>query len=268
MGKVYFLVTSPRATIVLPAYYENDGILIVLERILESVRISVECLVVVDEIDDPTVKYVKQFSKKNKSVKFVLNDFGRGPAFAIRKGFESAKSPVVVVTMADGSDDPEVIEQLIRLVERGVTVASASRYMAGGQQVGALFFKSILSKFAGLSLFWLARIGTHDATNSFKAYNANFVRDVGIESQNGFEIGLELTAKAKRLGRQIAEIPTIWLERQIGESNFKLKDWLPHYLSWYFFAFGRSESIDDLKKISLKYQKIKNRLTNAKGKNG
>ena len=38
--------------------------------------------------------------------------------------------------MADGCDDARQIDELARLVERGVAVAAASRYMAGGQQVG------------------------------------------------------------------------------------------------------------------------------------
>jgi len=56
---------------------------------------------------------------------------------------------------------------------------------------------------------------------------------VGIDSRHGFEIGLELTVKAKRLGLPIAEIPTIWLERDVGVSNFKVWAWIPKYLYWY-----------------------------------
>jgi hypothetical protein len=109
--------------------------------------------------------------------------------------------------------------------------------MPGGQQVGGPLLKSTLSRTAGRSLHLLTRIGTRDATNSFKAYDRQFVRDVGIHSRDGFEIGLELTAKARRLGRPVAEIPTIWLDRTAGESNFKLAQWIPHYLRWYRFAF-------------------------------
>jgi dolichol-phosphate mannosyltransferase len=36
----------------------------------------------------------------------------------------------------------------------------------------------------------------------------------------------------------VAELPTIWLERTIGQSNFKLRKWIPHYLKWYFYCFG------------------------------
>jgi len=140
--------------------------------------------------------------------------------------------------MADGCDDARQIDDLVRLVERGVAVAAASRYMAGGQQVGGPVLKGTLSKMAGRSLRVLAHVGTRDATNSFKAYSTEFVREVGIDSRDGFEIGIELTAKAKRLGLPVAEIPTIWLDRQAGVSNFRVAKWIPSYLYWYRFAFG------------------------------
>ncbi len=118
--------------------------------------------------------------------------------------------------MADGCDDPRQIDDLARLVDRGVAVAVASRYMPGGQQVGGPGLKGLMSKTAGRSLRLLAHIGTRDATNSFKAYSTEFVRSVGIDSRDGFEIGIELTAKARRLRLPVAEIPTIWLDRQAG----------------------------------------------------
>ena len=82
--------------------------------------------------------------------------------------------------------------------------------------------KGLLSRLAGRSLQLLARVGTRDATNSFKAYSTDFVRAVGIDSRAGFEIGIELVAKARRLRLPVAEIPTIWLDRQAGVSNFKV----------------------------------------------
>jgi hypothetical protein len=150
--------------------------------------------------------------------------------------------------MADGSDDPRLIDDLTRLVERGVVVAAASRYMPGGQQVGAPFVKRTMSRVAGRSLYILARVGTRDATNSFKAYSADFVREVGIDSRHGFEIGIELTVKARRLRRPVAEIPTIWLERDSGLSRFRVGEWVPHYLRWYFLAFGPELDLTDLRR--------------------
>jgi dolichol-phosphate mannosyltransferase len=246
------------ATVVIPAYNEGDNIIPGLKRIVSAVNHSVSILVVVDEPDDITVAPVNKLSKEHPQFKVVVNTFGNGPANAIRFGISKAKTPIVLVTMADGCDDPRQINELIDLVDRGVVVAAASRYMPGGQQVGGPRLKGFLSKLAGILLYWFAGVGTRDSTNSYKAYSLEFVNKVGIESTSGFEIGLELTAKARRLRLPIAEIPTIWLDRQFGESNFKLRNWIPAYLKWFFFAFG--------KKISYTYFIINKGTPPKKGK--
>ena len=233
---------TPRVSIVIPVYNEGPAIVQCLDRILEAVTLPCEVLVVYDAETDTTVAPLREYARRDPRVVPTLNTYGRGPANAIRFGIDAATAPAAVVTMADGSDDPRQIDDLTRLVERGVVVAAASRYMPGGQQVGGPPLKSFLSRLAGMTLFWFARVGTRDATNSFKAYDAAFVREVGIDSRAGFEIGLELVAKAKRLRRPVAEIPTIWLDRQAGTSNFQLARWIPKYLHWYVFAFtGRVE---------------------------
>ena len=237
----------PRVTVVIPAYNEDDQIIQVLDRLFESVRLPCEVLVVVDSPADTTIPVVEEYAQKEPRLRYLVNTYGRGPANAIRFGIDAAAAPVAVVTMADGCDDARQIDELARLVERGVAVAAASRYMAGGQQVGGPVLKGTLSRMAGRSLRILAHVGTRDATNSFKAYATDFVREVGIDSRDGFEIGIELTAKAKRLGRPVAEIPTIWLDRQAGVSNFKVAKWIPSYLRWYRFAFGPKMSPEQIR---------------------
>ena len=229
---------KPRVSVVVTAYNEGDAIVTCLDRIFEAVTLPCEVLVVFDAPDDTTVPYLEKYAAGEPRLRPTLNTYGRGPARAIRYGIDHSLADVVVVTMADGCDDPQQIDQLARLVERGVVVAAASRYARGGQQVGGPLLKGALSRTAGVSLHWLARVGTRDATNSFKAYNRQFVQDVGIESDSGFEVGLELVAKAKRRRLPVAEIPTIWLDRTFGVSNFKLAKWLPRYLRWYLHAFG------------------------------
>jgi glycosyltransferase involved in cell wall biosynthesis len=232
-------VSEPRVSVVIPVYNEGANIVPCLERILREVLLPAEVLVVHDMPEDTTVPYALEVGGRDPRVRPVLNTYGRGPANAIRFGIDTARAPIAVVTMADGCDDPRQIDDLARLVDRGVVVAAASRYMPGGQQVGGPRLKGMMSRWAGRSLHTFARAGTRDATNSFKAYSTEFVREVGIESRTGFEIGLELTAKATRLRVPVAEIPTIWLDRALGESHFDLGRFLPGYLRWYRFAFGR-----------------------------
>jgi glycosyltransferase involved in cell wall biosynthesis len=242
-------VTEPRVSVIIPAYNESTAIVPCLDRIFEALTWPSEVVVVVDFPEDTTVPVLDQYATKEPRLRTLISTYGRGPANAIRFGIDHACAPVVVITMADGSDDPEQIEHLTRLVERGVVVAAASRYAPGGQQVGGPLLKGLLSRAAGRSLHVLARVGTRDATNSFKAYNREFLKTVGVDSRHGFEIGLELTVKAKRLGLPIAEIPTIWLERHAGVSNFKLWAWIPKYLRWYRHAFGRRVTVDELRAI-------------------
>lgn len=229
---------TPRVSVIVTAYNEGEHIVPHLERLLESVTLPCEVLVVFDSPDDTTVPFIEQIAKECDQVVPMLNTYGPGPARAIRYGMDHASADVAVVTMADGCDDPMQIDQLARLVERGVVIAAASRYMRGGCGIGGPFLKSFLSRLAGLSLYHFARVGTRDATNSFKAYSLPFVREVEIVSDAGFEVGIELVSKARRARRPVAEVPTIWLERDNGESHFDLWKWIPKYCRWYLHAFG------------------------------
>jgi dolichol-phosphate mannosyltransferase len=231
---------KPRVSVVIPAYNEGAAVVSFLDRIFEAISLPAEVLVVYDAVEDTTVPFLEAYAQREPRLRPVLNTLGRGPANALRFGMGRAAADVVVVTMADGSDDPMQIDQLTRLVERGVVVACASRYMRGGQQVGGPWVKGRVSRLAGVSLNLFAHVGTHDATNSFKAYSRTFVERVGIDSNAGFELGIELVAKARRLGLPVAELPTIWLDRADGTSNFKVKAWIPRYLHWYLYALGLS----------------------------
>ena len=240
---------KPRVSVVVTALNEGEAIVMALSRIAEAVSLPCEILVVCDSPDDTTVPWVEKYAREDSRARLVLNNYGRGPARAIRAGFDAAVADVVVVTMADGCDDPQQIDQLTRLVERGVVVAAASRYSRGGQQVGGPLLKGLMSRMAGASLHVLGRVGTWDPTNSFKAYDRRFVHDVGIHSDKGFEVGIELVAKARRLRRPVAELPTIWLDRTYGASNFKIAKWLPAYLRWYRFSFGPRLALDELHRL-------------------
>ena len=104
--------------------------------------------------------------------------------------------------------------------------------------MGGPAFKQGLSRVAGVALYWMVGFPTHDATNNFRLYDAALVNELGIESTGGWEIALELTAKAVRRGVPVAEVPAVWRGRTAGESRFRLLKWLPAYLRWYGYALG------------------------------
>ena len=229
---------TPQLSIVLPVYNEADNIEPVLRGLERAVRTPHEVIVVYDFDEDTTLPVVRRLALPN--VRLERNGLGRGVLNAMRAGIRAARGELVLISMADGSDEPEVVDQMVALAAQGADVVAASRYMRGGRQIGGPPIKALLSRLAGLSLHHLARIPIHDATSNFRLYRRSFLEQVEIESEAGFELALELTVKAHRRGLKLAEVPTVWRDRTAGTSRFQLRRWLPHYVRWYLRAFTRA----------------------------
>jgi glycosyltransferase involved in cell wall biosynthesis len=228
---------GPELAIVLPVYNEGEAVEPVLRTLSAGVRTSHELVVVYDFDGDTTVPVIARLANEIPGLRGVRNDLGRGVLNAMKTGIAATSAPFVLISMADGSDEPHVVDPMVALARGGADVVSASRYMRGGHQAGGPPLKRLMSRTAGLTLHWFAGVPTHDPTNNFKLYSRRFLDSVTIESTAGFELALELTIKATVAGRRIAEVPTTWRDRTAGKSNFKLRKWLPNYLHWYWIAF-------------------------------
>ncbi len=205
-----------------------------LRGVVERTRSRpLEVLVVHDFDEDTTVPVVKRLQVEMPELRLHRNTLGRGVLNAMKSGLRAARAPYVLVTMGDGSDNPDDIDKMYELARAGADVVAGSRYMRGGRQVGGPLLKRSLSRVAGLSLHWLGGIPVHDATSNFRLYSKRLLNQVTIESTGGFELGIELTVKAYRLGMPLAEVPTTWRDRTAGTSRFQLWQWLPRYLKWY-----------------------------------
>jgi glycosyltransferase involved in cell wall biosynthesis len=226
-------------SIVMPVYREGAAVEPVLRATTGSIATPHEILVVYDFDEDPTVPVIDRLSAELPTVRGHRNDLGRGVLNAMKAGITASSGDYVLISMADGSDEPHIVDEMVALAKGGADVVAASRYMRGGHQVGGPRLKRLLSRTAGLTLHWFAGIATHDPTNNFKLYSRPFLDTVTIQSTAGFELALELTVKATLAGRRVAEVPTTWRDRTSGQSNFKLRKWLPHYVYWYRVALRR-----------------------------
>lgn len=230
-------LSEPVLSVVIPVYNEGDNIGPVLRRFDDAVTTRPrEVLIVYDFDADTTVPVVRALQPEMPDVRLVRNDLGRGVLNAIKAGLAAAQAPNILVMMADGSDEPQAVDAMVKKAEAGADVVSASRYMSGGHQIGGPILKRLMSRAAGLSLHWIAGIPTHDPTNNFKLYSRRLLQAVTIQSDAGFELALELTVKAHALGMPVAEVPTTWRDRTAGESRFRIWQWLPHYLHWYGYG--------------------------------
>jgi dolichol-phosphate mannosyltransferase len=222
---------------IMPVWNEGANIGHALEELYAKVLLAKRVLIVFDFDEDDTVPVVRTLAPRYPGVELVRNTIGRGVCNAIRAGIAATSAPVVIVTMADLSDDLAVVPRMVELIrDEGYDLVCASRYMRGGRQIGGPRLKGLLSRAAGTSLHWLAGLPTHDATNAFRAYRRSVLEQFPIESRAGFAYSLELLAKAHAAGRRITEVPSTWRDRSAGQSRFQLRAWLPHYLRWYLYA--------------------------------
>ena len=235
----------PDLSVIIPVYNEGDNIATMLGTLKSNIPKDTQVLIVYDFDEDNTLPVVERIRNELPfSVSLYKNELGPGVLNAIKAGIKAALGNYVFVMMADLSDPPELVPLMLdKAINEKLDLVCASRFMPGGSHTGGPWLKGLLSKMAGLSLWYLTGLPTHDPTNNFKLYSRRFLQNTEIESKGGFEIALELTVKAWKGGWNIGELPSSWKERSGGKSNFKLWKWLPHYLKWYLyamFAHGKS----------------------------
>jgi dolichol-phosphate mannosyltransferase len=223
-------------SIVMPVHNEADNIRKILAALASAVNIPAEVLIVYDDEGDTTLSVARScVPPPDTEYRLLRNTLGRGPANALKAGFAAARGEALLVTMADLSDDLDVLDTMLARFADGYDLVAGSRYVKGGQQTGGPWIKGKLSRLAGMTLHMIG-LPTHDPTNSFKLYRTERLRELSLNSINGFEINLEIVAKAWRARWRITEVPARWVDRVAGRSNFKLWRWLPLYLHWYAYA--------------------------------
>jgi dolichol-phosphate mannosyltransferase len=230
---------SVELSIVIPVYNEGDNIKRTLKIISDKIKATHNIYIIYDFDSDNTIPIIQSQYPEQNNIYLRKNIFGEGALNAIKTGFTLSSGKAVLVAMADLADDLSIVDEMYSKIVDGYDIVCGSRYMKGGNQIGGPKFKKKLSSLAGKSLNILINIPTHDITNSFKMYRKQLLEKINIESNGGFELGMEITIKAYLNKFSICEIPTTWNDRDSGESRFRLMHWLPKYIHWYLYALKR-----------------------------
>jgi len=227
-----------KLSVIIPAHNEEENITGVIDRIESLLDLEYELVIVNDHSTDKTASVVGGLRLRFPNMRLVENPGPKGFANAIKCGFANSKGELVIPVMGDLCDDLATIKIMAGKIEDGYDVVCGSRYMKGGARIGGSRIKGFFSFFVGRSLKLLIGIPTCDVANAFKMYRKKVIDSINIESK-GFEISMELPLKAYYLGHKITEVPTVWRERQMGKSNFKMFNLAPDYWRWYLWALKR-----------------------------
>jgi len=225
-----------RIDVVIPVYNEAENILHVLQAFDREVQSPIRILICYDRDDDDTLPALHLVDYRFEIC--LVKNKRQSVHGAVMTGFEFSDAPAVISYMADDDYNAGLIDRMAGMFWQGNEIVCASRFIHGGSMVGCPQPKSTSVRFASFSLHHLAGLPIHDATNAFRLFSRRLLQQVRIESTRGFSYSLELLAKCHRLGWKMEEIPAMWQKRRIGKSRFRILQWAPDYLRWYFYIFA------------------------------
>ena len=225
--------------ILIPVFNENETIIKTLKNIISTVKYNYNIFICYDYDEDPTLKIIKENFSSNSKIIFVKNS-SKGFNSALISGFRHSKANAVIFYMADDHINHNTINLCYEKFKEGYQLICPSRFVKGGKMIGNPLLKSLLTRLASFFLFYFTSFPIKDSTNSFRLFPRDLLDKIEIESDKGFTLSLELTAKAHRLKYKIIEIPVMWIEREKGESRFKLFSFLMPYTKWLFYIINTS----------------------------
>ncbi len=236
--------------IVIPVYNEGENIVKILRALEKQVQTKFRVLICYDFDEDTTLKAI-QGLKFSFLIELIRNPH-RGPHSAVLSGFKASEAPVVLVCPADDDYNPPLLDKMYAQIKSGSDISCASRFIPGGTMKGCPWLKALLVRVSAFTLYHLARVPSHDSSNGLRMFSRRVIKEIPIESNQGFTYSIELLVKAHRLGWRITEIPAKWIERTEGESRFQVLKWIAPYLRWYFYAFATTYLREGPKSVKLK----------------
>ena len=236
--------------IVLPAYNEErslPGLLPRYEALAAALGprgAGLRVLVVDDGSRDGTAAVAATY-RDRLALEVIPHGVNRGLGAALRTGIMAALARAgdgdLIGTMdADDTHDPALfIPMWDRLEAEHADLVIASRYAAGGQEIGLTPLRRVLSRGASLLLSLVVPVrGARDYTCGFRLYRERTLRRAAdawgdrLIEEAGFTCMAELLLKLGRGGAKVAESPlALRYDRKEGASKMKLARTIARYFA-------------------------------------
>ncbi len=200
-----------KLSIIIPCYNEKDTILEILKRV-EAVDLEKEIIVVDDNSTDGTQELLQGISPRRAKV--ISRDGPRGKGAAIREGLKHVTGDVVVIQDADLEYDPNDYYELVRPIEEGkASVVYGSRIRKHNNKISYLRYY-----WGGRLLTFITNIlykaGITDEPTGYKVFKTEALKGLDLKCMR-FEFCPEVTAKLRKRGYQIYEVPISYYPRSL-----------------------------------------------------
>jgi glycosyltransferase involved in cell wall biosynthesis len=206
-----------KISIIIPVYNEVNVLPMVIDRV-QKAALPAGCTKEIIIVDDGSTDGTSEILERYRDVVMVhhsVENFGKGAA--LRIGIRMATGDIVLVQDGDLEYDPaDYIKVLTPLVEGKATVVYGSRFL--GRMQGMKFANWLANKL----LTWTANIlygaGITDEATAYKAFRTEVLRSIRLRCIR-FEFCPEVTAKVRRMGHTIHEVPITYNARGILEGK-------------------------------------------------
>ena len=209
-------MSSPKLSIVIPAYNEAGRLPASLERIvayLETRGQEYEVIVVDDGSSDETAAVAEQIlAPIGARGRVVRNPVNMGKGASVRRGMLAARGARVLFSDADLSSPIEELPKLERALDEGAGIAIGSRAVDRTLiEERQSLARSLMGRLFNLVVQVFAVRGIHDTQCGFKLFVAEVVDPIFARARiERFGFDVEVLALAQRLGVPIAEVPVRW----------------------------------------------------------
>ncbi|MCM8785901.1 MAG: glycosyltransferase family 2 protein [Candidatus Omnitrophica bacterium] len=209
-----------RLSVIIPVYNEKLTILKVIEKV-KNVPILKEIIIVDDGSTDGTTEILKNI--KDERIKVIFKEKNQGKGSAIREGLKIAKGDIIVIQDADLEYNPNDWLKMIELMEKqNVEVVYGSRLLGKNKKSSFLFYLGGRALSLIANILYNARIT--DEPTCYKMFKKDVINSIDLKCK-GFEFCPEVTAKIKKKGYKIYEVPISYNPRSIKEGKkIRLKD--------------------------------------------
>ena len=239
-----------KVLVIVPTYNERESLPVILAGIRQT-EPDVHILVADDNSPDGTGEVANLLSASDNSI-YVLHrtaKAGLGAAYLDAFGWARTNGYDVVVEMdADGSHRPADLTKILDALSNN-DVVLGSRWVKQGEVVNWAKSREALSRGGNLyTRLWLG-IPIKDATGGFRAYRMNALARMNIENveSQGYCFQVDMAWRAVKAGLRVAEVPIIFVERELGES--KMDSAIVKEALWRVTQWGIEKRYSDLKRI-------------------
>ncbi|MCS7033280.1 MAG: glycosyltransferase [Phycisphaerae bacterium] len=210
---------SPYASLVIPAYNEQENIPTLLARCVEAMsRLGkpFEIIVVDDGSTDNTPALLTVGLRQYPQLRVIRLSRNTGQSAAFEAGFAAARGQVIATVDADLQNDPEEIPRLIPLLEEK-NVDMITGWRKDRQDTP---FRRWQSRQANRIRNWISQETVNDSASSLKVYRAHAVK--GLKLFNGAHRFLPTLVKMR--GYSCLEVPVKHSPRLAGSPKYGFRN--------------------------------------------